>query len=123
MIVIDLHSVFHENSSALIRESRIAYTIKEERLAGVKQAPKASAFGSWNLSFNSGNSRLEEPGVTLGDIEHTVYSFKPQLLRIRNLLKEWSTFRDKMISSISCMKNIIVGDITCNEKHYPLFSA
>lgn len=96
-IILGINSAFHESSASIIRDGEILTAIEEERLTGIKHAKKASPYASWILPFNAMNWCLKMAGLTLPEIDHIAYSFKPRLLlseakKDKCFSKEWCLF-------------------------------
>ncbi|MFQ5645801.1 MAG: carbamoyltransferase [bacterium] len=87
MKILGINSVFHETAASLIEDGRIVASVEEERLTGIKHGKQASPYGSWILPYNAINYCLTEGGITLGELDHVAYSFKPWLRLKRNLPK------------------------------------
>ncbi len=58
---------------------------EEERFTGIRHGKEASPYGSWLLPFHSIHYCLKEADMTLEEIDHIGYSFKPWVKLSRNL--------------------------------------
>ncbi|MFH1587259.1 MAG: carbamoyltransferase C-terminal domain-containing protein [Candidatus Diapherotrites archaeon] len=91
MYVLGLNSAYHEPSACLLKNGKLVAAAEEERFNGIRHGKEANPFSSWILPFNSINYCLAKEGITINQIDHIAYSFKPgiRLLRRLPLFPRW----------------------------------
>src|ERR1700690_1986667 len=77
MYILGLSSYSHEASCALIKDGEILFVIEEERLNREKH--------TWKYPANAIAQCLASEGITMADIDHITFFWKPQLEVLGNI--------------------------------------
>lgn len=85
MYILGINSAYHEPSACLLKDGKVIAAAEEERFNGIRHGKEANPFNSWLLPFNSMNYCLAKEGITINQIEHIAYSFKPQIRLIKRI--------------------------------------
>jgi len=85
MNILGINSTYQEPSACFLKDGHIIAAVEEERFNEVKHGKDSSAFGSWLLPFNAINYCLETENITINEVEHISYSFKPRIRLKRNI--------------------------------------
>lgn len=77
MYILGINAVYHESAACLFDELRLLGAVEEERFTGVRHGKESSPYAAWLLPFQAINHCLEKADITINDLEHVAYSFKP----------------------------------------------
>src|SRR3569833_1098056 len=80
MITLGFNAAFLLCSSTLVRDGVVIAASEEERYTHVKHGKRPVPFTVWQLPFHAIDDCLRQAGITLRDVDHFAYSFKPQLI-------------------------------------------
>src|SRR3989344_6619065 len=107
MYILGINSAYHESAACLIKDGIVVTAAEEERFIGIRHGKEANPFGSWILPCNAINYCLAKEGISINQIDHIAYSYKPSI----RLMKRFHKFP----------KWLIFGQIKKIEKELALF--
>jgi carbamoyltransferase len=79
MITLGINAAYHDDAACLVRDGEVIAAAEDERFTHVKHGKRPVPFTTWQLPFHAIEYCLREAGVTMGEVDHVAYSFRPQL--------------------------------------------
>jgi carbamoyltransferase len=83
--VLGINAAFHDPSSALVIDGRIAAAAEEERFTRRKHGKEPVSFSTWELPERSARWCLEHAGIEPRQLDAVAYSYDPELAPPRQL--------------------------------------
>ena len=79
MITLGINAAFHDSAAALVVDGRLVAAAEEERFSRIKHGKRPVPFSAWELPYAAIDYCLAEAGVTLREVDHVAYSFRPDV--------------------------------------------
>src|SRR5574341_2685232 len=77
MYVLGINSTYHDSAACLLKDGQIVAAAEEERFTGIRHAKEANPYGSWMLPFNAISWCLSKEDITINQVDHVAFSYKP----------------------------------------------
>jgi carbamoyltransferase len=105
--VLGINTVYHEPAACLMKNGIVVAAAEEERFTRIRHGKEANPFSSWILPFHAINWCFSKEGITINEIDHVAFSFKPSIRLNKNISKYLKLLLTHKMSGIK--KELIFG--------------
>jgi carbamoyltransferase len=74
-----INAAYHDDAACLARDGVVIAAAEDERFTHVKHGKRPVPFTAWQLPFHAIDYCLREAGITMAEVDHVAYSFRPEL--------------------------------------------
>jgi carbamoyltransferase len=79
MYTLGINAAYHDDAACLARDGVVIAAAEDERFTHVKHGKRPVPFTAWQLPFHAIDYCLREAGITMAEVDHVAYSFRPEL--------------------------------------------
>jgi carbamoyltransferase len=74
-----INAAYHDDAACLVRDGEVVAAAEDERFTHVKHGKRPVPFTTWQLPFHAIDYCLREASITMAEVDHVAYSFRPEL--------------------------------------------
>jgi carbamoyltransferase len=79
MYTLGINAAYHDDAACLVKDGEVVAAAEDERFTHVKHGKRPVPFTTWQLPFHAIDYCLAEAGITMREVDHVGYSFRPEL--------------------------------------------